>query len=164
MKFNGDVVINDGAAVNLEIENNSNKYSNFVVEGNLQNNGSVNVTLNSKYVPALGDEFELWTAGSSSTTPRLYLPALPDGLAWDKSGITPTRGLLKVTDAAGINDIDADKIVRCIVVTVDGIVVKDFTAPAAEVMANCNDLANGVYVINMTAEGFNQTQKIVINK
>lgn len=162
ISFGGNVTLEQGTALNLGIVSATN-YARITVDGELDNNASVNVTLNKSYKPAVGDEFTFWTAASGSEAPAINLPVLPEGLYWDVRDVTPTAGLVKVTDTpAGVGDIAADRMVECTVVTLDGIVVKEFTAAASQAAKECDGLTPGVYVITMKAESYTNTQKIVV--
>ncbi len=73
--------------------------------------GYIAVTLAAGYTPKLGDEFTLWTAGSiAAPITGWMLPALPDGLYWDKRGLSEATGVLRVTDdeTVGIGGITTD--------------------------------------------------------
>jgi len=169
IRFTNDLNMEPGSAVLLELLA-TNKYGQFVVDGNLTLGATVNVELHSSYTPALGDEFILWTAGSADEFDfkQIVLPVLPSGLYWDTTAATHTSGLVKITDQPGLNnfsgvrDIAADAIVACRVVTMNGVVVKEFTAAASEAKAACADLAPGVYIIAMSADGLTEAHKIVI--
>lgn len=156
---------------NLTLEENSdyiveiigkNKYSSINVAGNMDIAGKVTVELNG-YTPVVGDEFTLWTAGEASTVPALELPELPEGFAWDTSNVTATNGVIKVAESSGVSGIEADEVVTCRVVTMAGVVVKEFTGRAADVMTGCEGLAKGIYVLTMSADGKTETRKVVID-
>lgn len=170
IRFTNGLTMEAGSTVLLEILA-KDKYSQLAVDGKLTLGGQVNVALLSGYKPAVGDEIVLWTAGSADDFDfkQIVLPELPAGLYWDTTGATATNGLVKVTDQDGLNnfsgirDIAADAVVACRVMTVSGIVVKEFTATAAEAKAACNELAPGVYIVVMSTEGVNEVYKIAIN-
>jgi hypothetical protein len=67
-------------------------------------NGIVKVTLLNDYVPSAGDEFTLWTVSHPTLTPKFNgtptfdLPKLPAGLAWDTTGTTGIKGVLRVIE------------------------------------------------------------------
>lgn len=161
ISFLGDLVMENGSDYIAEIISTS-KYGSIDVAGKMDIAGKVVVSLNG-YTPALGDEFVLWKAGEASAVPALELPELPGGLAWDTSAVTPAEGVLKVAESSGVNGIEADEIVSCRVVTMAGVVVKEFTARAADAVAECEDLSNGVYVLTMSADGKTENRKVVID-
>lgn len=94
----------NGSKLNLIIfSNTGNPYSRswLVVGGNFDFNGELNIELGEGFVPQIGDEFVMWTAGSFSGTPSaIHLPALPSGLYWDTSDLLTKSGTLRVIDEA----------------------------------------------------------------
>lgn len=161
----GNVTINEGATLSLYLRmaGKNNDCSYLDVKGTLAINGNVKVAMNPEYVPAEGDEFRLWITENFSGTPNIELPELPEGLEWDYAGLQDATGLLKVKKSSGVNGIEADEVVKCRVVTMAGVVVKEFTGRAADVMTGCEGLAKGIYVLTMSAEGKTETRKVVID-
>lgn len=94
----------NGSKLNLIIfSNTGNPYSRswLVVGGNFDFNGELNIELGEGFVPQIGDEFVMWTAGSFSGAPSaIHLPALPSGLYWDTSDLLTKSGTLRVIDEA----------------------------------------------------------------
>ncbi len=65
--------------------------------------GHITVALVDGYTPKVGDSFTLWTAASiTAEMAGCSLPALPEGLYWDKRGLAEATGVLKVTDDAAL--------------------------------------------------------------
>ncbi len=150
----------EGSEVVFEIVA-AEKYSRIICDGTLTLSSKVNVVLNG-YKPKLGDEFVFWTAPNSTFKPGVQMPALPEGFGWDMSHVTATEGRVIVSDHTGIEDIAADAEVRCIVVSIDGIVLIDTTTNAGNVKALCNELGAGTYIVRMTNENIDQTEKVIV--
>lgn len=161
----GDVTVNAGATLSLylRIAGKGNDCSYLDVKGKLTVNGNIVVEMNPEYIPAEGDEFRLWITENFSGTPNIELPELPEGLEWDYTGLQDATGLLKVKKSSGVSGIEADEVVKCRVVTMAGVVVKEFTGRAADVMTGCEGLAKGIYVLTMSADGKTETRKVVID-
>jgi rhamnogalacturonan lyase len=161
----GNVTVNEGATLSLYLRmaGKGNDCSYLDVKGTLAITGNVKVEMNSAYVPAEGDEFRLWITENFSGTPNIELPELPEGLEWDYTGLQDATGILKVKKSSGVSGIEADEVVSCRVVTMAGVVVKEFTGRAADVMAGCEGLAKGIYVLTMSADGKTETRKVVID-
>ena len=104
IKTTGFLYMYEGSKLNLVIfSNTGNQYSRswLVVGGNFDFNGELNIELGEGFVPQIGDEFVMWTAGSFSGTPSaIHLPALPSGLYWDTSDLLTKSGTLRVIDEA----------------------------------------------------------------
>ena len=104
IKTTGFLYMYEGSKLNLVIYSNTgNQYSRswLVVGGNFDFNGELNIELGEGFVPQIGDEFVMWTAGSFSGTPSaIHLPALPSGLYWDTSDLLTKSGTLRVIDEA----------------------------------------------------------------
>lgn len=168
--FNNSLTMEPGSCILLEVLA-TDKYSKVVVDGQLALNSSRMYVQLSNYKPKLGDEFTFWTAGEADAFDfkQIELPELPSGFYWDTTAATHTNGLVKVTDQPGLNnfsgikDIAADAVVVCRVVNLSGVVVKEFTATASEAKAACADLAPGVYIVAMMADGVSQVEKIVVD-
>lgn len=161
----GNVTVNEGATLSLYLRmaGKGNDCSYLDVKGTLAITGNVKVEMNSAYVPAEGDEFRLWITENFSGTPNIELPELPEGLEWDYTGLQDATGILKVKKSSGVSGIEADEVVTCRVVTMAGVVVKEFTGRAADVMTGCEGLAKGIYVLTMSADGKTETRKVVID-
>ena len=63
---------------------------------------------------------------------------------------------------SGIDDIAADPEVRCLVVSIDGIVLLDTVTTAGNVNALCQELGAGTYVVRLTGDNFEKTDKVII--
>jgi len=162
LTFLGDLTMEEGTTLDMQLLSKSS-YSSIDVAGVWNMSGKVVVSLEKDFIPALGDEFTLWKAGEAASVPVLELPELPEGLAWDTSAVTATDGVVKVAESSGVKGIEADEIVSCRIVTMAGVVVKEFTACAADAMTECENLANGVYVLTMSADGKTESRKVVID-
>lgn len=73
-------------------------------------NGTVKIEFTSNYTPQIGDEFTLWSVSTSfSGTPKVDLPALPDGMTWDVSDLAKAKGVIRIiAGESGINAAYAD--------------------------------------------------------
>ncbi len=160
IRFTGDLVMDPESSIALTIVA-ADKYSKFICDGAATLTKDVTVTLNG-YTPKLGDEFVFWEAPENTVKPNVQMPALPEGFGWDMSHVTATEGRVIVSDHTGIEDIAADAEVRCIVVSIDGIVLIDTTTNAGNVKALCNELGAGTYIVRMTNENIDQTEKVIV--
>ncbi len=160
IRFTGDLVMDPESSIALDIVA-ADKYSKFICDGAATLTKDVTVTLNG-YTPKLGDEFVFWEAPENTVKPNVQMPALPEGFGWDMSHVTATEGRVIVSDHTGIEDIAADAEVRCIVVSIDGIVLIDTTTNAGNVKALCNELGAGTYIVRMTNENIDQTEKVIV--
>ena len=97
-------------------------------------NGKVKVTLADGFEPRVGAAYTLWTASNSfGGQPTFDLPALPEGYAWDTTGLLAKEGVLRITGTDGIQTIDNSATVRCEVYTLTGLKLGEFTARKYEV-------------------------------
>lgn len=146
---NGNVSIADGATLSLylRVAGKGNDCSYLDVAGTLTIDGTVAVEMNPDYEPAIGDQFQLWKAGSFSGTPEIELPELPEGLAWDDSGLKDASGVLKVTDATSVAAIDSDIVAECRIYNMGGVLLRSFEAPVSEAVALVKTLDKGVYIL-----------------
>ena len=131
-------------------------------------NGTVVVELLESYTPAAGDSFTLWTALRSfkkGETATYQLPALPDGLYWDVSGLFAQTGVLKVTDdATSVGHLSLTSEVTCQLFTMGGSLVATFTAQRAQAknQARCLGVAAGTYVLKMQGREASEVEKVII--
>ena len=130
-------------------------------EGNTTLTKNATVTLNG-YTPKLGDEFIFWEAPNNTDKPDVQFPELPAGFGWDTSKVTAAEGRVIVSDHTGIDDIAADTEVRCLIVSIDGIVLVDTVTNAGNVDALCRDLGAGTYVVRLTGDNFEKTDQVII--
>lgn len=158
--FTGNLTMKEGTETVFEIVE-AKKYSNITVDGTMDLHGRVSVVLNG-YTPKLGDEFVFWTAPNSTFKPGIQFPELPAGFGWDTSKVTAAEGRVIVSDHTGIDDIAADTEVRCLIVSIDGIVLVDTVTNAGNVDALCRDLGAGTYVVRLTGDNFEKTDKVII--
>ena len=163
LKTNARLTANAGSVVNFLM--NATKQSQLQC-ASMTMNGTVKVTLLSNYTPKLGDEFTLWTStGSFTGTPQFDLPALPDGLYWDVSGVADKTGVLRVTDdPAGIGAIALNSEVECEVFTLGGTKVAALVATKADAvrLVRQKGLPVGTYVLKMRDGRRSEVQKVVV--
>ena len=167
LKFLRSLNVRQGATVNMNIKSSENStYSRtfLTVGATLTLNGTVNVTLDPAYQPAVGDEIVLWTATSFSGTPTLNLPELPEGLFWDTSLLLTKEGKLRVSGTEGIGLLPSNMHVACTVYTMGGQQVAEYEAKVSDVVrkAHKQHLPAGAYVIRMQANGMKTSQKVII--
>ncbi len=127
IKASGNISVTKGRLM-LTIHNNRNtstSRSYLEVGGTLTIKDSVIVKLTDSYTPAVGDSIVLWTASKFSGKPKLSLPALPEGMAWDSASLASADGVLKIVASTGIRGIHADSTSRRLVYTLDGKRVDD---------------------------------------
>lgn len=166
----GFIQLNSGSKLNLIAYANSNtntSRSYLVVGDKLTLNGELNVELGSSYKPAEGDEIILWTAGSFEGNPSaINLPALPDGLYWDKTELLSATGKLKVTKDAslGISTTGATEAVSCRVYTVGGQLVAEYDSTMGEAADALRryPLRGGSYIIKIQAGKNIITKKVML--
>lgn len=156
--FNGDLTLLSGATYQVDVLA-SNKYSSIKVNGNLDIQGEVKVTLNG-YTPKLDDEFILWTAASAANTPRLELPELPEGFHWLISDVTPTEGRIKITNADAVIEIEGDMMADCRIYSLGGNLIKSFTSTVGDAMKTVRSLDHGIYILRYSTAGISRSVKI----
>ncbi|MDE5795341.1 MAG: autotransporter-associated beta strand repeat-containing protein [Muribaculaceae bacterium] len=161
----GNVTVNTGSSLSLylRVAGKSNDCSYLDVKGNLMINGNVVVTMSSEYTPAVGDQFQLWKAGSFSGTPNIELPQLPEGLVWNFEGLKDNSGILKVEAGNGVSTISDAAQVVCKVYDAMGICLGTFetTKGNAAVAAKSElNLRSGIYILVLEAEGTTETLKL----
>lgn len=162
-----NMTLRAGSVVNLNIKNatNTNNSRSFLkVDGVLNMNGEVRVTLSPNYVPETGDEIVLWTAGAFAGVPTVVLPELPEGYKWDDTELLTATGTLRVSETEGISSMASNEAVRCRVYTLSGVFVAEFETTGSAVSdAVSNHVAQpGTYVVRMETESNSQTVKVSI--
>ena len=160
IRFTGEVVMDPASSIVFDIVA-ADKYSKLLCEGATTLTKNATVTLNG-YTPKLGDEFIFWEAPNNTVKPDVQFPELPAGFGWDTSKVTAAEGRVIVSDHTGIDDIAADTEVRCLIVSIDGIVLVDTVTNAGNVDALCRDLGAGTYVVRLTGDNFEKTDKVII--
>lgn len=160
IRFTGEVVMDPASSIVFDIVA-ADKYSKLLCEGPTTLTQNATVNLNG-YSPKLGDEFILWEAPENTVKPNVQFPALPAGFGWDTSKVTAAKGLVTVSDHTSITDIASDSEVRCLVVSIDGIVLLDTVTTAGNVNALCQELGAGTYVVRLTGDNFEKTDKVVV--
>ena len=162
----GNVTVNPGATLSLylRVAGKSNDCSYLDVKGTLKIDGNVVVTMNPDYAPAEGDEFRLWITESFSGKPVISLPELPEGLAWDCSGLQDASGVLRVVNASGVGMIvDENAPVRCSVYDAHGLcvgVVDTTKANAVDDVRNQLSLPSSVYVLRLRGDNAAESMKV----
>lgn len=163
IKTNARLTANSGAVVNFLF--GSAKQSQLQC-ASMTMNGTVKVTLLNGYTPKAGDEFTLWTvSGSYAGTPQFDLPALPEGLYWDVSGVADKNGVLRVSeDQAGIGAIAANAEVYCEVYTPGGTKVAALQTAKANAVVQLQKqyLPAGTYIVKMRDGRRSETHKMVV--
>ena len=160
--------VNEGGVVNLQVNNANNSTSSrtYLRSGNvLYLAGTVNVTLSDSYVPADGDEIQLWECSTFSGTPTVNLPELPEGQSWDTTDLLTTTGTIRVVGTAlGIGDATADKSVTCRLYTLSGVLAAEYQSTTSTAIADAQKqgLSTGTYVLRMTGDNFSDSSKIVV--
>ena len=162
----GDVTVEEGATLSLYLrtygKNNDRSYLN--VKGKLTVNGTVKVTMNPEYAPAIGDEFRMWITDNFEGNPEIELPALPEGLAWDLSGLKNASGILKVTEGSGVGIIEDAATVTCRVYDTMGVClgsIETTKSDAATSAKRAMHLPEGIYILKMVStEGKSETLKV----
>ncbi len=160
IRFTGEVVMDPASSIVFDIVA-ADKYSKLLCEGPTTLTQNATVNLNG-YSPKLGDEFILWEAPENTVKPNVQFPALPAGFGWDTSKVTAAKGLVTVSDHTSITDIASDSEVRCLVVSIDGIVLLDTVTTAGNVNALCQELGAGTYVVRLTGDNFEKIDKVVV--
>lgn len=161
----GNVSINPDATLSLYLRTagKSNDCSYIEVSGQLSIDGIVKIEKNPDYVPAAGDQFTLWTAGSFRGTPVLELPTIPEGLQWDTTGLTDGRGVLKVAEWNAVDSPEAWEIARCRVYDTMGVLIGEIETPtvtAAETAQRTLRLGHGIYILRFDLNGKTRTLKV----
>lgn len=156
-----------GSTVSLFVknaQNTSRSRSYLTASRYLIFNGTLQVTLSSSYTPAVGDEIELWTCGTFSGTPTLELPALPEGLTWDTTGLLASTGVLRVASGSGISSVPATAPAHCRLYTLSGQQVAEYDTTVGEATRKVSTLrlGAGTYILRVNAGTESKSQKILI--
>ena len=163
-KVNNACNINGEASVNFLVAS-ATSYSQLLVGSTLNYNGVVNVKLGANYVPAVGDSFTLWTAGTFVGTPTLNLPELPAGLVWDTSELFGATGVLKIASTTGISHISSGTVCQAQVYTTAGHYVTSLDSVVkGQVASALKELGYqaGVYIVRLRGDEKNETIKVAI--
>lgn len=165
LKALGSIFCHEGSTARFFIRNNMQYASSrsFLEAGKtLSVNGNLVVEASGSYVPAAGDCFTLWTAGSFQGTPaHVTLPELPDGLAWDVSSLYQPTGVLKVVAATGISTLKADQEFSGTLYTLGGVRLAGLTTTKERVQRDVRRIAGGkpgIYMIKVQ----NESIKVVV--
>lgn len=145
----GNVTIDEGATLSLYLRDagKGNDRSYLDVKGTLKIDGKIAITMNPEYEPEVGDEFQMWIAGSFSGEPRIDLPELPEGMTWDASGLKDGSGMLRVTDNTAVSTLNSDKKAEWRVYSLGGMLLKSFTGTESEAMEMVKTLGKGTYIL-----------------
>lgn len=163
----GDVTINPGATLSLylRVAGKGNSCSYIDVAGTLKIEGNVRVEMNPEYLPAEGDEFQLWKADKFSGNPKLELPELPEGLMWDTTGLMDASGTLRVIKSSGVNVISDEDPIICQVYDSLGIYIGQLATTKATMKSDAKtqfNLGDGIYVFRFMAHNSIETVKVRI--
>ena len=159
-----NVNLNEGGVIEFQLnkDEDNTKINNAKV---LLLKGTLRVLLRNNYVPGLGDSFSLWncTNINKNYMPVLELPELPNGLAWDTTGLLTNTGTLMVTDVNGLHLQSWDEIVHATVITLNGIAVESFECAYSEIEDYLNEtnLERGMYIVHMKSERGSGAKKIL---
>ena len=161
----GNVNIAKGGTLSLYLRmaGKGNDCSYLNVKGTLTVDGDVKVTMNPEYAPAVGDQFKLWITDSFAGTPNIELPELPEGLAWDFSGLQDATGILKVVEGTGVSMINGNDPVVCKIFDVAGLCIgtiettKEASPDAAKRELG---LTSGLYLLRLQSATATETIKI----
>ncbi|MDE6695472.1 MAG: autotransporter-associated beta strand repeat-containing protein, partial [Muribaculaceae bacterium] len=161
----GNVTIEEGSTLSLYLRaaGKSNDCSYLDVKGTLKIDGNVKVTMNPDYAPAVGDQFRLWITDKFSGTPNIELPELPEGLAWDFTGLQNASGILKVVAGSGVGIIADEAYVTCKIYDALGIYLGSIETTKSNASAAAKsglNLRSGVYILVIEAEGHTETLKL----
>lgn len=161
----GNVNINESATLSLylRVAGKGNDCSYLNVKGTLKIDGTVKIEKNPDYTPAIGDEFRLWITESFSGSPKFELPELPEGLEWDIEGLKDASGILKVKEASAVSMINDSTPVSCMVYDISGVCLGTIKTIKGEAAADAKrelNLASGVYLLTLKAEGYTETLKL----
>ncbi len=161
----GDVNIAEGGTLSLylRVAGKSNDCSFLNVKGTLKINGNVKVTMNPDYVPAVGDQFQLWVTNSFAGTPVIELPELPAGLAWDFSGLQNSTGILMVVAGDAVSMISDSEKVVCKVYDTTGLYLGTVETIKKEAAASIKKqllLPNGLYIVVLHSDTTTETLKL----
>ena len=152
-----------GSTTNFYISSSKNSY--IEVTNGITFNGKMKVILASSYAPKVGTSFTLWKGKSfTGTIQELDLPALPAGMEWDTSALNAATGVLRIIAATPVDNVSAVEAVGCKVYTVDGVLVRTFSAKRNAVRSAVNKLglAAGSYVVAITSGDSTETETVLV--
>ncbi|MBQ8486527.1 MAG: autotransporter-associated beta strand repeat-containing protein [Prevotella sp.] len=164
IKSSNSINAHEGSVISFNVS--AAKNSTLEVTNKMTMNGTVKLILPATYTPKKDVTFTLWTAKTFEGTPKFDLPALPDGLYWDTTGVAAATGVLRITDDAsvGIGRIGADEAVVCDVYTVGGAFVGTVEAQRGTVRSAVTKLGvkPGLYVVRMAAGRNFESETVVV--
>lgn len=152
-----------GSTTNFYISSSKNSY--IEVTNGITFNGKMKVILASSYAPKVGTSFTLWKGKSfTGTIQEIDLPALPAGMEWDTSALNAATGVLRIIAATPVDNVSAVETVGCKVYTVDGVLVRTFSAKRNAVRSAVNKLglAAGSYVVAITSGDSTETETVLV--
>ena len=152
-----------GSTTNFYISSSKNSY--IEVTNGITFNGKMKVILASSYAPKIGASFILWKGKTfSGTIQEIDLPALPAGMEWDTSALNAATGVLRIIAATPVDNVSAVETVGCKVYTVDGVLVRTFSAKRNAVRSAVNKLglAAGSYVVAITSGDSTETETVLV--
>ena len=163
IKVNGLASVAAGATADFLISNskNSQMQTKYITL-----NGTVKVSLTDDFEPKAGTSYTLWTASASfSGTPKVSLPELPAGFAWDDSELLTKEGVLKITATDGIQQIGDSQEVVCEVYSLTGQKLQTFTARKSDITQRLSaQLRSSTYLVKMRADHQTEVRKVTIRK
>lgn len=163
IKVNGLASVAAGATADFLISNskNSQMQTKYITL-----NGMVKVSLTDDFQPKAGASYTLWTASASfSGTPKISLPELPAGFAWDDSELLTKEGVLKITATDGIQQIGDSQEVVCEVYSLTGQKLHTFTARKSDITQRLSaQLRSSTYLVKMRADHQTEVRKVTIRK
>ena len=153
IQANGGVHVDEGAHLVVFASDATNDpyFHSWLIAGSFAINGDVTLRIAPEvYTPAIGDEIVLWEVEDISGTPSaINLPQLPENLDWDTTGLMQKRGVVRVIQNAGINDIPADTRVAAEVYNLVGIKLGDITTSRLTAADDLRALGleSGIYIV-----------------
>lgn len=166
LRIKSDIEQQQGGIIEWQL-NGNNSVSAIREVGKLTLKGTLRIRLNKGYSAQLGDGFQLWECKEVSAADDLILelPELPDGLAWDTSGLLKSQGILRITDATGINITSWDEPVEVSVMNLNGVHIASCNCPYNEVhnrIESIKNLQNSFCLIKIKSRNGSCVKKIYI--
>ena len=166
LRIKSDIEQQQGGIIEWQL-NGNNSVSAIREVGRLTLKGTLRIRLNKGYSAQLGDSFQLWECKEVSAADDLILelPELPDGLAWDTSGLLKSQGILRITDATGINITSWDEPVEVSVMNLNGVHIASCNCPYNEIhnrITSIKALQNSFCLIKIKSRNGSCVKKIYI--
>lgn len=166
LRFSGkNVTLDSGSELIIRIYSGT-LYSKLTDLGTLKISGDITLSMRDDLADKLeiGDELQVFDAQKITINSKLELPALSATKAWDTSELA-TRGVLKVTEATGINGINANEEVTCQVFLLNGKFMGTVQASIKNLAQELKQAgyAQGAYMVKITVKGDNFSQKVIVD-